>query len=101
MTVGSFPTWWERKTGPPGVGADVGERTSRRVDHRGEIREKRIFRAHEKERTLSRESLSPTTVWKIVLQYARNTGIRELTPHDLRRTRAKLCRLAGGDLEQI
>ena len=35
-----------------------------------------------------------------VLHYARNTGIREFTPHDLRRTCPKLCRRADGDLEQ-
>jgi site-specific recombinase XerD len=69
---------------------------------RGEIREKRIFRAVRKNGTVSRESLSTTAVWKIVLHYARHTaGIRDLTPHDLRRTCAKLCRQAGGDLEQI
>ena len=28
-------------------------------------------------------------------------GIERLTPHDLRRTCAKLCRKSGGDLEQI
>ncbi|HEX4231271.1 MAG TPA: site-specific integrase [Bryobacteraceae bacterium] len=28
-------------------------------------------------------------------------GRRDLTPHDLRRTCAKLCRKAGGELEQI
>jgi integrase len=28
-------------------------------------------------------------------------GIADLTPHDLRRTCAKLCRKAGGELEQI
>jgi integrase len=28
-------------------------------------------------------------------------GVPNLAPHDLRRTCAKLCRAAGGDLEQI
>jgi len=65
------------------------------------IREKRIFRAVKKKGTVAGESLSATAVWKIVLHYARKAGIRELTPHDLRRTCAKLCRRAGGDLEQI
>lgn len=68
----------------------------------GEIRGKRIFRAMRKNGTVSGESLSATAVWKIVLHYARHTaGIGDLTPHDLRRTCAKLCRQAGGDLEQI
>jgi site-specific recombinase XerD len=35
-------------------------------------------------------------------KYARQTGlVDKLGPHDLRRTCAKLCRAAGGDLEQI
>ena len=69
---------------------------------KGEIREKRIFRAMRKNGTVASESLSATAVWKIVLHYARHTaGIRDITPHDLRRTCAKLCRRADGDLEQI
>lgn len=31
----------------------------------------------------------------------RETELGQLAPHDLRRTCAKLCRRAGGDLEQI
>ena len=40
-------------------------------------------------------------VWQVVLRYARETELGKLSPHDLRRTCAKLCRKAGGDLEQI
>jgi integrase len=32
---------------------------------------------------------------------ARHAGIRDLAPHDLRRTCARLCHTAGGELEQI
>jgi integrase len=67
----------------------------------GEIRERRIFRAVRKNGVLSRESLSATAIWKIVLRHAHSAGIPHLTPHDLRRTCAKLCRRLGGDLEQI
>jgi len=45
--------------------------------------------------------LSSTTGWKIVLQHTRTAGIEKLTPHDLRKTCAKLCKRAGGDLQQI
>lgn len=34
-------------------------------------------------------------------QYAAAIGIPGLAPHDARRTCAKLCRAAGGELEQI
>jgi site-specific recombinase XerD len=40
-------------------------------------------------------------IWRLVVRYARDTELGKLAPHDLRRTCAKLCRKAGGDLEQI
>ena len=40
-------------------------------------------------------------IWRLVVHYARETELGKLAPHDLRRTCAKLCRKAGGDLEQI
>lgn len=40
-------------------------------------------------------------IWRLVVRYARATELGKLAPHDLRRTCAKLCRKAGGDLEQI
>jgi integrase len=41
-------------------------------------------------------------IWHIVTKYARQTGLVDpLPPHDMRRTCAKLCRAAGGDLKQI
>jgi integrase/recombinase XerD len=39
-------------------------------------------------------------VWWLVKEYA-GIGLKNLAPHDLRRTCAKLCRKSGGDLEQI
>ncbi|MGA7314942.1 MAG: tyrosine-type recombinase/integrase [Silvibacterium sp.] len=36
-----------------------------------------------------------------VKQYAKRIGIDHLAPHDLRRTCARLCHHAGGELEQI
>jgi integrase len=50
---------------------------------------------------VSSASLSATAIWKIVLHYANRVGIEHLTPHDLRRTCAKLCRRSGGQIEQI
>jgi integrase len=34
-------------------------------------------------------------------RYASEVGVPGIAPHDLRRTCAKLCRAAGGELEQI
>jgi integrase/recombinase XerD len=33
--------------------------------------------------------------------YAASAGVPGIAPHDCRRTAAKLCRSAGGELEQI
>jgi site-specific recombinase XerD len=40
-------------------------------------------------------------IWSIVKQAAANSGLSGVAPHDLRRTCAKLCHQAGGELEQI
>jgi site-specific recombinase XerD len=40
-------------------------------------------------------------VWHVVKQYAAKVGLSRLAPHDLRRSCAKLCHSAGGELEQI
>ncbi len=47
------------------------------------------------------ESLSDWAVWAVVTESAKQIGIEHFGAHDLRRTCAKLCRKAGGDLEQI
>ena len=46
-------------------------------------------------------SLSAWAIWSVVERSAKQIGFPKLAPHDLRRTSAKLCRKAGGDLEQI
>jgi len=45
--------------------------------------------------------MTPKVIWGIVKQAAQTAGIDNLAPHDLRRTCAQLCHLAGGELEQI
>ena len=47
------------------------------------------------------EALSDWAVWDIVQRSAAAIGVERFGAHDLRRTCAKLCRKAGGDLEQI
>ena len=41
------------------------------------------------------------TVWNTVVTTATAAGIDHLGPHDLRRSCAKFCRKAGGDIEQV
>jgi len=45
--------------------------------------------------------LSEKVVWHVVRLYARKAGVEKLAPHDLRRTCARLCHQAGGELDQI
>jgi site-specific recombinase XerD len=40
-------------------------------------------------------------VWYVVKNFAKAVGIEKIAPHDLRRTCARLCHVAGGELEQI
>jgi integrase len=40
-------------------------------------------------------------VWQLIRPYAEAAGVPGIAPHDCRRTCAKLCRAAGGELEQI
>jgi site-specific recombinase XerD len=47
------------------------------------------------------EHLGEKVVWQMLHQYSEAIGIPGLAPHDARRTCAKLCRAAGGELEQI
>ena len=44
--------------------------------------------------------ITPKAIWHIVKAAAKRAGIKDLAPHDLRRC-ARLCHLAGGELEQI
>ena len=47
------------------------------------------------------DGITPKAIWHVVKAAAKRTGIKNLAPHDLRRTCARLCHLAGGELEQI
>ncbi len=47
------------------------------------------------------DRLSEKVVWQMLKPYVARIGVPHVAPHDLRRTTAKLCRAAGGELEQI
>jgi site-specific recombinase XerD len=46
-------------------------------------------------------ALNEKVVWQLLRRYTVTAGVPGIAPHDLRRTCAKLCRAAGGELEQI
>jgi integrase len=47
------------------------------------------------------DGVTERVVWHVVKSYAAKVGFAGLAPHDLRRSCAKLCHSAGGELEQI
>jgi len=60
-----------------------------------------LFRSINRAGVVSRDGMTPKVVWEVVRMAARQAAIETLAPHDLRRTCARLCHLAGGALEQI
>ena len=45
--------------------------------------------------------MTPKVLWEIVTEAALCPGIDKLALHDLRRTCARLCNVAGGEFDQI
>ena len=60
-----------------------------------------VFRAINKAGRVWGDGMSPKVLWDVVRAAAARAGINKLAPHDLRRTCARLCHLAGGELDQI
>jgi site-specific recombinase XerD len=60
-----------------------------------------VFRPVNRAGSITGERLGEKVVWQMLRQYAVAVGVPGIAPHDLRRTCAKLCRAAGGELEQI
>jgi site-specific recombinase XerD len=61
----------------------------------------RLFRCVCRTGTTWGDEITEKVVWHVVKQYAAQAGILNLAPHDLRRSCARLCHCAGGELEQI
>jgi len=60
-----------------------------------------VFRAVNRADRVGGKRLGEKVVWQMLGQYAEAVGVPGVAPHDLRWTCAKLCRAAGGELEQI
>ena len=60
-----------------------------------------LFRAVNRGDQVVGDRLSEKVVWQMLKPYVAAIGVPHVAPHDLRRTTAKLCRAAGGELEQI
>lgn len=66
-----------------------------------EIKDAHLFRPVYRGGQVHDTRLSEKVVWQVLKRYVVELGIPNIAPHDLRRTTAKLCRAAGGELEQI
>ena len=60
-----------------------------------------MFRAINKAGRVAPNGFSPKVIWSIVRTACRACGLPGVAPHDLRRTCARLCHDAGGEIEQI
>lgn len=60
-----------------------------------------IFRSLSRAGQVRGERLSEKVVWQLLRPYAEAAGVPGIAPHDCRRSCAKFCRAAGGELEQI
>jgi integrase len=60
-----------------------------------------VFRAINKAGRVWGDGMSPKVLWDVVRAAAARADIEKLAPHDLRRTCARLCHVAGGELDQI
>lgn len=65
------------------------------------IKQGRVFRAVSRHGTPWGEGISENVIWYVVRRCAERMQLHHLAPHDLRRTCAKLCHTAGGEIEQI
>jgi integrase len=61
----------------------------------------RVFRRVSKKGKRQEAGVTANVVWYAVKRCARQAGIANLAPHDLRRTCARLCHDCNGELEQI
>ncbi len=60
-----------------------------------------IFRPVNRGDQVCAQRMSEKVVWQMLKRYVAALGVPHIAPHDLRRTTAKFCRAAGGELEQI
>ena len=65
------------------------------------ITEAAIFRSINRTGRVCGNGMTAKMLWEVVRNAASKAGIARLAPHDLRRTCARLCHLAGGELDQI
>ena len=66
-----------------------------------QVAERALFRSINKTGRVWGTGMTPKVLWEVVRAGATRAGIEKLAPPDLRRSCARLCHLAGGELDQI
>jgi site-specific recombinase XerD len=66
-----------------------------------EITNGKLFRCVCRSEKVWGDGMTEKVVWHVVKTYAKKLHISKLAPHDLRRSCARFCHAAGGELEQI
>lgn len=61
----------------------------------------RLFRCVSKGGRVWGTQISEKVIWHVVRKFAARANLGKIAPHDCRRTCARLCHVAGGELEQI
>ena len=61
----------------------------------------RLFRCVGRTGSVWGEGITEKTIWHVVKRYAVTASVPNLAPHNCRRTCARLCHAAGGELEQL
>ena len=69
--------------------------------HAAEVNAGPVFRAINKAQRVGKSAFSPKVIWGVVKAGSSKGSLENVAPHDLRRTCARLCHEAGGELEQI
>jgi site-specific recombinase XerD len=69
--------------------------------HAAEVNAGPVFRAINKAQRVGKSAFSPKVIWGVVKAGSSKCSLENVAPHDLRRTCARLCHEAGGELEQI
>ncbi len=65
------------------------------------ITEGKVFRCVNRQGSAWGAGITEKVIWHVVKDWAAAAGIPKLSPHDCRRTCARLCHVAGGELEKI
>jgi Phage integrase family len=92
---------WKGGSHPNSSDSRLGQRSDQRLDLRQRNHGRSDLPVNQQGWQDLGDGMTPKVIWEIVKRAAKAANIEKLAPHDLRRTCARLCHLAGGELDQI